>query len=84
MLQAGFQRGSALTMAGLATLLTNALPIAAGMLVFDEPFPGGWIGAMRIIAFAVVISGAFLLSSHTKTAKPRPVRGRSDGRRDPT
>jgi hypothetical protein len=73
-LQAGFQRGSALTIAGLATLLTNALPIAAGMLVFHEPFPGGWIGATRVIAFAAVISGAFLLSSRTKTAKPGPTR----------
>jgi hypothetical protein len=71
-LQAGFQRGSALTIAGLATLLTNALPIAAGMLVFHEPFPGGWVGAVRIIAFAAVIGGAFLLSSRTKAAKPRP------------
>ena len=44
-LQAGFQRGGALTTAGLATLLTNALPIAAGMIVFNEPLPGGWVGA---------------------------------------
>ena len=73
-LQAGFQRGGALTTAGLATLLTNALPIAAGMLVFREPFPNGWVGAVRIVAFAAVIGGAFLLSSHTKAAKPRPTR----------
>jgi hypothetical protein len=73
-LQAGFQRGSALTIAGLATLLTNALPIAAGMLVFHEAFPGGWVGAVRIIAFAAVIGGALLLSSRTKAAKPRPTR----------
>jgi hypothetical protein len=68
-LQAGFQRGGALTTAGLATLLTNALPIAAGMLVFREPFPSGWTGALRILAFAAVISGAFLLSTHTKAGK---------------
>jgi hypothetical protein len=68
-LQAGFQRGGALMIAGLATLLTNALPIAAGMLVFHEPFPGGWIGATRILAFAAVIGGAFLLASRTKTAQ---------------
>jgi hypothetical protein len=68
-LQAGFQRGSALTIAGLATLLTNALPIAAGMLVFHEPFPSGWVGAVRVIAFAAVIGGAFLLSSRTKMAE---------------
>jgi hypothetical protein len=73
-LQAGFQRGGALTTAGLATLLTNALPIAAGMLVFNEPFPSGWVGAVRIAAFAALIGGAFLLSSHTKAAKPLATR----------
>jgi hypothetical protein len=73
-LQAGFQRGSALTIAGLATLLTNALPIAAGMLVFNEPFPGGWTGAVRVVAFGAVISGAFLLSTRTKAAQPQPAR----------
>jgi hypothetical protein len=73
-LQAGFQRGGALTIAGLATLLTNALPIAAGMLIFNEPFPGGWVGAVRIIAFGAVIGGAFLLSTRTKGGQPRPAR----------
>jgi hypothetical protein len=70
-LQAGFQRGSALTTAGLATLLTNALPIAAGMTVFREPLPAGWIGAVRVLAFAAVVAGAVLLASHTKPAEPR-------------
>ncbi len=65
-LQAGFQRGGALTTAGLATLLTNALPIAAGMIVFNEPLPAGWIGAARIASFAAVVAGAVLLSSRTK------------------
>src|SRR5689334_6338498 len=32
-LQLGYQKGAALTVAGLATLLTNALPIAAGAVV---------------------------------------------------
>src|SRR5262245_20096469 len=71
LLQAGFQRGGALTTAGLATLLTNALPIAAGMIVFREPLPGGWIGAARIVAFAAVIAGAVLLAARTKTAEVR-------------
>ena len=57
--------------AGLATLLTNALPIAAGMIVFQEPLPGGWIGAARIVAFAAVIAGAVLLAARTKTAEAR-------------
>jgi hypothetical protein len=61
-LQLGFQRGSALTTAGLATLWTNALPIAAGMTVFGEPLPGGFLGAARIAAFAAVVVGAALLT----------------------
>ena len=63
-LQAAFQRGSALTTAGLSTLLTNALPILAGMILFHEPLPSGWIGAVRIAAFAAVIAGAVLLGAH--------------------
>ena len=65
-LQAGFQRGGALTTAGLATLLTNALPIAAGMVVFNEPLPGGIVGVARVASFAAVVAGAVLLSSRTK------------------
>ena len=68
-LQAGFQRGGALTTAGLATLLTNALPIAAGMIVFAEPLPGGWTGAVRVLAFATVVAGAVLLSVRAKSAE---------------
>ena len=68
-LQAGFQRGSALTTAGLATLMTNALPIAAGMTVFGEPLPAGPVGAVRIIAFAAAIAGAVLLASPPKVAE---------------
>jgi hypothetical protein len=61
LLQMGFQRGGALVTAGLATLLTNAIPIAAGMTIFHEPLPGGAFGALRVLAFAtVVISAVFL------------------------
>jgi hypothetical protein len=69
-LQAGFQRGGALVTAGLATLMTNALPIAAGMAVFNEPLPRGWVGACRIVAFGAVVAGAFLLAARTKAAEP--------------
>lgn len=72
-LQAGFQKGSALTTVGLATLMTNALPIAAGMTVFREPLPAGWVGAVRVVAFAAVVAGAFLLASRTKTAEQHPL-----------
>jgi hypothetical protein len=61
-LQLGFQRGSALTTAGLATLWTNALPIVAGMAVFGEPLPDGILGAIRIAAFVAVVAGAALLT----------------------
>jgi drug/metabolite transporter (DMT)-like permease len=70
-LQAAFQRGGALTTAGLSTLLTNALPIAAGMVLFHEPLPSGWIGAVRVAAFAAVVAGAVLLAARSKETEPR-------------
>lgn len=44
LLQLGYQLGGALTVAGVATLFTNALPIAAGTIVLDEPVPSGELG----------------------------------------
>ena len=62
MLQLGFQQGSALATAGVATLFTNATPIAAGMALFREPLPGGIRGVLRLLAFAAVVAGAVLLT----------------------
>ena len=62
LLQIGYQAGAALTVAGLATLTTNALPIAAGTVVLDESLPGGWLGALRLAAFVAVVTGAVLLA----------------------
>ena len=62
LLQLGYQAGGALTVAGLATLLTNALPIAAGTIVLAEPVPSGVFGGVRVLAFAAVTAGAFLLA----------------------
>lgn len=62
LLQVGYQAGAALTVAGLATLVTNALPIAAGTVVLDEPLPGGVLGAVRLAAFVAVVTGAVLLA----------------------
>ena len=63
-LQAGFQHSDALTSAGLATLATNAVPIAAGFVVFDEQLPHGSRGALQLAAFAsLVVSAAFLTRS---------------------
>jgi hypothetical protein len=61
-LQLGFQRGAALATAGVATLLTNALPIGAGVVLFHETLPGGIFGVLRVVAFACVVVGAALLA----------------------
>jgi hypothetical protein len=61
-LQLGFQRGGVLVTVGLATLLTNALPIAAGTALFGESLPGGAAAGLRIAAFAFVTVGAAMLA----------------------
>src|SRR6266513_327557 len=67
-LQLGYQKGGALTVAGLSTLLTNALPIAAGTVVLGEPVPSGVFGGLRIAAFAAVTLGAILLARPDRSA----------------
>ncbi len=69
-LQFGFQRGGALSTAGPATLLTNALPIAAGVLLFHEHLPGGALGALRIAAFALVVVAAAALARGEEPVTP--------------
>lgn len=61
-LQLGFQRGGALATAGLASLWTNALPIAAGTALFGETPPSGIRGVARVLAFACLVAGAALLA----------------------
>jgi hypothetical protein len=70
-LQLGFQRGGVLATAGVSTLLTNALPIAAGTFVFGEHLPGGSAGVERVTAFASVVAGACLLASAGTTSTRR-------------
>jgi hypothetical protein len=66
-LQLSFQRGGALATAGVASLLTNALPIAAGVAIFHEALPGGILGVARAVAFALVVVGAALLARQEAT-----------------
>ena len=66
-LQGAFQRGSALTAAGLATLVTNAVPIAAGFVLFDEALPHGAGGLLEILAFGSIVASAALLG---RSARP--------------
>ena len=56
------------SLAGLATLLTNALPIAAGTVVLGEPVPSGAFGGVRIVAFVAVTLGAILLARPDRSA----------------
>jgi drug/metabolite transporter (DMT)-like permease len=63
LIQLGYQRSGALTVAGVATLATNALPILAGTIVLGEQVPSGALGAARVLAFVAVVAGAILLSA---------------------
>jgi hypothetical protein len=74
-LQIGYQHGAALTVAGIAQLLTNALPIAAGPVLFGEPLPSGGLGVLRVLAFALVVAGAVVLARPETSAKPPPEGG---------
>jgi hypothetical protein len=71
-LQLGFQRGGALATAGVASLLTNSLPIAAGVLIFHEALPGGILGVVRGLAFVCVVTGAALLARQEGGELPLP------------
>jgi hypothetical protein len=68
-LQGAFQHGDALTAAGLATLATNAVPIAAGFVVFGEHLPDGARGVLQLVAFASLVGSAVLLA---RTPHPLP------------
>ena len=61
-LQLAFQRGTAMATAGVSSLLTNVLPIIAGLTIFSEPMPGGIAGVSRTLGFAGAVLGAALLA----------------------
>jgi len=70
-LQLAFQRGTALATAGVSTLLTNVLPILAGLIIFAEHLPGGAAGIVRALGFAASVLGATMLAA---TGRAGPVR----------
>ncbi|MGB2876270.1 MAG: hypothetical protein WBB76_12455 [Gaiellaceae bacterium] len=72
-LQLGFQRGGALATAGVASLFTNALPIAAGTTIFGEGL--GATPALRVLAFAAVVAGATLLAGREADGASRQPAG---------
>jgi hypothetical protein len=78
-LQLAFQRGGSLATAGTASLLTNALPIAGGLVLFNERVPGGLLGVARIVSFGCVVLAASMLARrstddpHESSKRPRNV-----------
>jgi hypothetical protein len=83
MLQLAFQRGEALATAGTASLLTNALPIAAGLALFAERVPGGALGVIRIVSFGCVVVAASMLARRTEGEsgkRPAPPQDRPDAK----
>jgi hypothetical protein len=60
-LQSAYQRGDALTAAGTATMVTNAVPIVAGFVLFDETLPQGIRAVAQTAAFACLVASAVAL-----------------------
>ena len=74
LIQLAFQRGRALATAGISSFCTNALPIAGGILIFDEGVPHGLLGDLRITAFGCVVVGAAALARRDRLEEePAPV-----------
>ena len=72
LIQLSFQRGRALATAGLSSFCTNALPIAAGLLIFHETAPPGILGALRFVAFGCVVLGAAFVARREGGPEERP------------
>jgi hypothetical protein len=72
-LQSAFQRGDALTAAGIATLTTNAVPIIAGVLLFHQTLPSGWQRVLQLVAFGAIVGSGTLLND--PRARPGEVAG---------
>ena len=71
MLQSAYQRGDALTAAGTATMVTNAVPIAAGFVLFGETLARGIRAVLQIAAFASIVASAVALGHRApRTDKP--------------
>jgi hypothetical protein len=60
-LQTAYQRGDALTAAGMATMVTNAVPIVASFVLFGERLPSGAFAALQVVAFGCLVVSAVAL-----------------------
>jgi drug/metabolite transporter (DMT)-like permease len=71
-LQWAYQKGDALTAAGTATMVTNAVPIAAGFVLFGESLPHGPRAVLQVAAFACLVVGAVALGHQQPPPAARP------------
>jgi hypothetical protein len=71
-LQWAYQRGDALTAAGMATMATNAVPIAAGFVLFGEDLPHGTRAVLQVAAFACLVVSAVALGRQVPQADQPP------------
>src|SRR5512135_3388163 len=73
-LQWAYQRGDALTAAGLATMATNAVPIAAGFVLFGENLPRGARAVLQVASFACLVVSAVALGRQQapRASEPAP------------
>lgn len=82
-LQWAYQRGDALTAAGMATMATNAIPIVAGFALFGESLPRGGRAVLQIAAFGCLVASAVALGRQQPPQADRPA-PRADGRAEET
>jgi drug/metabolite transporter (DMT)-like permease len=69
-LQSAYQKGDVLTAAGTATMVTNAVPIAAGFVLFGETLPHGIRAAAQVAAFTCLIASAVFLGRPDAPSAP--------------
>ncbi len=67
-LQSAFQHGNVLISAGMANLVTNAVPILAGILLLRQSMPHGIQLVTEVLAFATILLGAMLLGDRARGA----------------
>jgi drug/metabolite transporter (DMT)-like permease len=72
LLQWAYQRGDALTAAGMATMATNAVPIAAGFVLFGETLPRGMRAVLQVAAFACLVASAIALGHQQAPRSDQP------------
>jgi drug/metabolite transporter (DMT)-like permease len=75
LLQRAFQHGGPISSLGPMTAATNLLPMAAGVVLLGEQLPAGHVGlALRIVAFAAAVAGAWALAGRSAPTGDPPAK----------